>query len=1215
MNALGAWVAAVLHAAVLSAADVETMDTVLMRVVHHQQGWGELGINEAAHVPGSTAEPLRIGDTSFERGLGTHAPSETVVLLDGEFTRFHSQCGVHAHGDDIGTVVFQVFADGEQVFDSGVMRETTPPTVIDLDVAGVRELRLVTDDAGDGITWDMAHWINPVLVPDPDATVRPESGGVNMAPFARVLAWDPARMEGTQASRIEPIPAEDLFPYKHAAVDRDGAYEVPVFGDGRACIGLEWLERRRLRKLVLTFDAAPQDLAGATIQYWLMSRKGGSPGGSAWQGNWERLPGESQLDGNRWVHVPHRSAAPDLRTGTLKVRWVFPPDAGPVRVRQFEAYTLTRWEHTDVILEAREGAFGQVSVEIYNGEMRSHGESEPARQHSWDSGAGSRSLSLRYAPPESWQLSDRTVLRFTASETAFGVAVDDVVEHGAVYVEHAGILVSLKESSETIARYQATMAEREGTILGQTRERPDQTSRQAMEHVHRHQGDNGPTMLSLATDNRKFIVERNGVIQFDRRPEVYEHVERQYPGRYAFSLTPVAGNGPPHYMGRRWQGGWTPIPITTLAVDGAIYQQRTFVAPFGPEDGNESTAPWLGSRPLCVAEFTMRNPGGEPVEAALRLEFEADGPAGVTVEQGRVVVRKNGSLIAVITVPHHAGFVVEPGGSAIRIAGVLPAHGEERCVVFLPHWEDAALGEFTNPPCPEALAQDTEAYWRNVMRNAMQIETPDPFIGDLIRASQVHCLLAARNDGGIQMAPWIASILYGPLESEGHSIIRGMMATGHLDFARRALEFYIARYASEGYLTTGYTVMGTGWHLWTLGEYYRLTQDADWLRTHAADIARACQWIMDERRKTMQHDARGEKMPEYGLMPPGVGADWEKYAYYFYLNGYYAAGLREAGAALADIGWDGAEAIVADAAAYETEIRRAYAHVQAQAPVYPLKNGAWVPAYPSQVHAPCPIEQLYPGEDIGRSWCYDVELGAHHLVPFGILQADSEQADWIINHMEDVQFLRSGWMYYPAEKNEADWFNLGGFAKVQPYYARTGEIHALRDDVKPFIRTYFNSLWSLVNREDRSLWEHFFNGAYNKTHETGYFLHDSRLMFVQERGNELWLAPFVTNNWLRNGMHVAVSQAPTRFGMAAYRITSHAEAGYIVAEITPPRERMPDRIVIRLRHPEGHTMREARVEGAIDFAIDPTDSTVHITPSSDRITVRAVFAADLPSVP
>ena len=66
----------------------------------------------------------------------------------------------------------------------------------------------------------------------------------------------------------------------------------------------------------------------------------------------------------------------------------------------------------------------------------------------------------------------------------------------------------------------------------------------------------------------------------------------------------------------------------------------------------------------------------------------------------------------------------------------------------------------------------------------------------------------------------------------------------------------------------------------------------------------------------------------------------------------------------------------------------------------------------------------------------------------------------------------------------------------------------LRDDVKPFLRSYFNSLAAMLNPEVLTLWEHFnHSGAWDKTHETGYFLHQTREMLVQERGDELWLAP------------------------------------------------------------------------------------------------------------
>ena len=256
---------------------------------------------------------------------------------------------------------------------------------------------------------------------------------------------------------------------------------------------------------------------------------------------------------------------------------------------------------------------------------------------------------------------------------------------------------------------------------------------------------------------------------------------------------------------------------------------------------------------------------------------------------------------------------------------------------------------------------------------------------------------------------------------------------------------------------------------------------------------------------------------------------------------------------------------------------------------------------------PSPITHYYKGEDVGRSGAYDVELGAHHLIPFGVMDPKSADARWMMNHMEDVQFLIEGWNYYPAKDSEKDWFNRGGFAKVQPYYARTTEVYALQDDVKPFIRSYFNSVVSLLNREDHSLWEHFMNGAFNKTHETGYFLYQTRLMLLEERGNELWLAPFVTNQWFKDGQTVGVSKAPSEFGEVSYQITSHVAKGYIEAGIKPPTRQSPEKIVLRLRHPEGLKMKSVKVNGHRTKNFDAEKEIISIKPTKKKITVVAEY--------
>jgi len=662
---------------------------------------------------------------------------------------------------------------------------------------------------------------------------------------------------------------------------------------------------------------------------------------------------------------------------------------------------------------------------------------------------------------------------------------------------------------------------------------------------------------------------------------------------------------------RHLHGEWLPAPVTTVDEDGVVYRQRTFVAPV--DDAPIPDGPgWLYERALCVTECTVHNTNTEDADASLIFTLFSeikDNKLAELLPMGKgFVATKDGRLLAYVD---PAGPVALDGriqSGTVTFSGVVPAGQTARCFVYLPAWhvepEDFALLQGG----PKWL-QKTESYWQRLLAESMQVELPDSLLTNAIRASQVHCLLAARNeDRGRRVAAWIASDRYGPLESEAHSVIRGMDMMGHREFARRSLEFFIKRYNPEGYLTTGYTIMGTGWHLWTLAEHYERTQDADWLRRVAPEVARVCQWIARQCEKTERLDARGEKMPEYGLVPPGVAADWNRYAYRFVQEAHYYAGLCRAARALAEIGHPEAVTLIEKAGQFRENIQRAYRWTQARSPVLPLADGTWVPAYPGMLYCFGRIEDILPGEDGNRSWCYDVELGAHHLAVLGALDPAGAETAWIADHMEDVWFLHAGMGDYPAEKSREGPFNLGGFSKVQPYYTRIAEIYALRDDVKPFIRAYFNTIPTLLSREILSFWEHFHNiAAWNKTHETGYFLAQTRLMLVMERGDDLWLAPFVTNNWLKDGMTIAVRAAPTKFGQVNYSISSSVDRGFVEAVIDPPAHHLPKRIVLRLRHPAGKPIQSVTVNGKPHEDFDVANECIRLKPNGGSIQVRALY--------
>lgn len=1169
---MGEWTWAVI-AAVIAAGGEQTggylSSDLLDCIWYHRQAWGSLGLDTAVVPPdGRPGSPLRIGDRTFSHGLGTHAHSDILVRLDGAFEAFQAEIGILWQQGDTGTVVFRVFVDEVERFNSGVVRERDPARPVRVDLRGADELRLEVTDAGDGITCDCAIWADARLIAATDATPRSRRA-TDLAPFAQVVATDPARIEGTRAGRVEEFPAADVFLSTPLRPDADGLYR------GHGAIGLEWFERRHLRELGIGFAETPP--AGVECQVW--------QGESWWQGAWRVVETPPRAEGTTlWWTMPSLPAA-ESGGGTQKVRWIVPPEAA---VRRLRALSVTSLETVTVAVGFAQPAPGRSGeIEVYNGFFP-----DGSRRRSWDLSTPLE-LVLDRVRPNALKL-DATALRFELPTGAVAVRIDDIFAHEAVWLPKLGLYLT-RPGGLTLAEYKRRLGDR-ATVLDHVRAAPEQTFEAALRSVHREVQDNGPTMLSLAADNHKFVADRDGTVGPFR--------DAGLPPKYVFRVVPRFGPENTVPAGRHLAGGWLPAPTVVVTAAGVRYRWTTYVAPWG---GDEGGSLWHHPHPLLLARCTAENRGDAPALARVRLDVAVDHPEALP----DAVLTANGAratLVAGDTVRLAAGAagpwalaVVDDG---LELTGELAPGETASCDVLLPAWSlppDEAAALFADLP---DLA-DLEAYWRGVLAEGLRLDIPDPLLSNVILASQVHCLIAARQEAdGERIAPWIGSDRYGPLESEGQAVIQGLDLFGHHDFARRCHEFYIARYNPQGFLTTGYTIVGTGWHLWTLAEHYFLTGDRAWLAGHAAEVARLCEWVDAQRRKTRVDPER----LEYGLQPPGVAADWGMYCYRYFNAAHFCAGLRDAAAALSEVGAPGAEQLAAAAREFADDIVRSFRRTSALAPAKPLSNGCFQPGVAAMANVFGDVGEWFPGADWNRSWANDVEIGPHHLVALGVLSPFAPETEEMLQILEDDWFLRTGMGEYPGEQSRADPFGLGGFAKIQPYYGRVADIYAQRDEVRPFLRAYFNAIPSLLNRENLSFWEHFHNiGGWNKTHETGGFLRQTRLMFVTERGDELWLAPFLPAAWMADGRSVVVERAPTRFGRVSYRITSHVTTGRIEAEIDLPERATPATVALRLRHPNGRRLRRALVNGAPAEQIDPANEVVYLRGFRGRVQLEADY--------
>jgi len=96
----------------------------------------------------------------FSDGLYAHAPSNYTYALDGKWKSLTGTCGL-IDGKD-GSVGFQILGDGKELFKTGTLKEGKLAE-FKVDVTGVKELQLITNDGGDGNRLDWGAWLAPML--------------------------------------------------------------------------------------------------------------------------------------------------------------------------------------------------------------------------------------------------------------------------------------------------------------------------------------------------------------------------------------------------------------------------------------------------------------------------------------------------------------------------------------------------------------------------------------------------------------------------------------------------------------------------------------------------------------------------------------------------------------------------------------------------------------------------------------------------------------------------------------------------------------------------------------------------------------------------------------------------------------------------------------------------------------------------------------------
>jgi alpha-galactosidase len=122
----------------------------------------EKDLSNGASAAGD-GSPITMQGASYEKGLGVAGASAVIYRLSGACSTFTADLGIDDSTGGNGSVVFQVWADDEQLYESGVVTAATPVESITIDVTGKSRLKLMVTNGGDNSSWDRANWADAKL--------------------------------------------------------------------------------------------------------------------------------------------------------------------------------------------------------------------------------------------------------------------------------------------------------------------------------------------------------------------------------------------------------------------------------------------------------------------------------------------------------------------------------------------------------------------------------------------------------------------------------------------------------------------------------------------------------------------------------------------------------------------------------------------------------------------------------------------------------------------------------------------------------------------------------------------------------------------------------------------------------------------------------------------------------------------------------------------
>jgi hypothetical protein len=1025
--------------------------------------------------------------------------------------------------------------------------------------------------------------------------------------------------------------------------------------DGKDC-GIVWEDIREIYRVEVTFAEPPKD--APELQYWrsawpekrIPRDEPSGSGTSGWmdvgdwiQGEWATADAEAKIDGATVVYTFHPLAekefpsikdyGPTYRC-SMKIRVVGkePFKDAPV----FKVFSDTLLKDMDVEIfwggnaKAPETWDGRIepfngvvqSVEPVSSESRVQTEADLSWKSEIKDGVDGVRARLSYADATHFNSFDEAVFTIRTSRETFSFAPKDLLKWKRILLPDYGAMIRLKGDAVSYAEaLEEVKNAKEKDVYTRVFDMPEQTFPRAWGDVPvkgRHY-----IPLSFEGGRQHFGLDGNCdaycVNFWPKRvqgPDTERCLWKNERLTFSFGLSEE------NLLDRQTVDGRLPMTVSVWEKDGVRYTQTAFVTPLKgvPKDGERI----LGEDLLVLmVRFSMEPLSGANLPTARLVLSVADGGAKESLKlHGRLLCASKGDRMRMLL--STTSNIAVNGKDAVFEAGL---NGKPETLEIAIPYVTFTLSDATDIAQLQSIGFDeafesVRKYWTKRIADGTQISTPEKMINEFYQADVSHLMInCEREVGGTDcyMAK-VGTFYYGVYANESCMMVTDLDRRGYNERAEQVLETWIRDqgkrplpgdystaegefYRAGGYEDDNGYNQHHGWVLWALAEHYRYTRDEAWLKHAAPAIVKGCDWIVGQRKRTIEiADKSPIRAIERGLLPPGSLEDIGDWRSWMSNNVFSWWGMDSAAKVLESAGHPDGGRLRAEADAYKKDIWAAFEEAMRRSPVVRLRDGSWIPHIPSDVHR--------RGRSFG--WITETLEGAIYLIRTELLDPNGREASWIIRDYEDNLYMSEQYGYPMTEEEfQKHWFCRGGVSQ-QANLLGNPIPYLLRDETEHFLRAYFNAFSVSYFPDTRMMTEHAlpnigdFRGDHYKTSDESNSTYWLRLMFIMERGDDLILGGAIPRYWLSDKQDISVQNAQTHFGPMSVRMNSRISESKIVMTIDPPKRNAPKRILARFRHPDKARIVRCEVDGKPYDQFDPEKEWV-ILPAPEKQTEVAVF--------